>query len=241
MLAGSARHAPQQGSGVSAVRPIFRHRVAAAFVGVAMVAVLVGGGLWLRYYWTVGRYVVSTEDAYVMSDATMVTAPASGVFVTASIHDDAHVGRGQLVAMIGDEPIRSAFSGTVRHVFAAAGEAVRKGTDLWSIAPDGRAYVVAGFKTSQLAPVHAGQSALIRLRGFPNLRIHGRVAPLPDIRRTSLSTPRGSSRPSTDPRVAIRIDLDHRPGRVDWLVGLPVRLQIDTKPAGGERLHGRRH
>ena len=168
-----------------------------------------------------------------MSDATMITAPEAGVLTAEFVHDGTHVERHQVVATIDGHPIKSEIAGTVRLLDATVGDDLLKGADLWSIAPDGRAYVIAGFKASRLVRIRGGQPVSIRVDGFPKLQLSGMVAPLPDVKRETIATPRGSSHPSSDPRVTIRIDLDRAGPNTDWLTGMPVRVQIDTRSSKG--------
>jgi membrane fusion protein (multidrug efflux system) len=67
--------------------------------GVAALA-LIGAG-WFAYdYLTVGRYVVSTDDAYVRADATTLAAKVSGYVAAIDIKDNTFVRAGDVIARI---------------------------------------------------------------------------------------------------------------------------------------------
>jgi membrane fusion protein (multidrug efflux system) len=69
--------------------------------GVAAV-VLIGAG-WFAYdYLTVGRYMVSTDDAYVRADATTLAAKVSGYVAAIEARDNTFVRAGDVIARIDD-------------------------------------------------------------------------------------------------------------------------------------------
>lgn len=143
---------------------------------------------------------------------------------------NAHVRRNEIVATIDGRPVVSHVAGTVSRVFARAGDRLPKGAPLVSIAPDGKAYVVADFNLSRLKSVRSGQPVSIRVDGFPQFRFHGVVAPLPKVAAGSAPGPHGSDYPATERWTTVRIDLDRPASDMDWLLGLPVRAVVDTRP-----------
>ncbi|HZE55632.1 MAG TPA: HlyD family secretion protein [Bradyrhizobium sp.] len=66
----------------------------------AAVAVLAGAAWYGFDYWTVGRYLVSTDDAYVKADNTTVAPKVSGYLHEVLIGDNEHVRAGQVLARI---------------------------------------------------------------------------------------------------------------------------------------------
>jgi membrane fusion protein, multidrug efflux system len=68
---------------------------------VAMV-VLAGAGAYARYYWDTGRFLKSTDDAYVQADSTIVAPKVSGDLREVLVDDNQRVNAGQVVARIGD-------------------------------------------------------------------------------------------------------------------------------------------
>jgi membrane fusion protein (multidrug efflux system) len=66
----------------------------------AAVAVL-GGAAWFGHdYWTVGRYLVSTDDAYVQADNTTIAPKVSGYLREVLVGDNERVKAGQILARI---------------------------------------------------------------------------------------------------------------------------------------------
>ena len=66
----------------------------------AAVAALAGAGWYGFDYWTVGRYMVSTDDAYVKADNTTVAPKVSGYLHEVLVGDNERVRAGQLLARI---------------------------------------------------------------------------------------------------------------------------------------------
>ena len=66
----------------------------------AAVAALAGAGWYGFDYWTVGRYLVSTDDAYVKADNTTVAPKVSGYLHEVLVGDNERVRAGQLLARI---------------------------------------------------------------------------------------------------------------------------------------------
>ena len=70
-----------------------------ASVAVAALA----GASWYGYdYWTVGRFLVSTDDAYVKADNTTIAPKVSGYLDRVLVGDNEHVKAGQVLARIDD-------------------------------------------------------------------------------------------------------------------------------------------
>ena len=74
----------------------------------AGLAVLAFGALEVKSYWTVGRYYVSTDDAYVGADNTVVAPKVAGYVHALLVSDNQPVKAGQLLARIDDRDFRDA-------------------------------------------------------------------------------------------------------------------------------------
>jgi membrane fusion protein (multidrug efflux system) len=73
----------------------------------AVVALAAGG--WYGYHWlTVGRFIVSTDDAYVRADATTLAAKVSGYVSAIGVGDNTYVHTGDVIARIDDGDYRLA-------------------------------------------------------------------------------------------------------------------------------------
>jgi membrane fusion protein (multidrug efflux system) len=79
-----------------------------ALMGAALVALLVGGGYYGYDYWTVGRFTVSTDDAYVRANNTTLAAKVSGYVSTIVPEDNAQVRAGDVIATLDDGDYRLA-------------------------------------------------------------------------------------------------------------------------------------
>src|SRR6202165_3908406 len=68
----------------------------------AAVAVLAGAAWYGWNYWTVGQYLVSTDDAYVKAGNTTVAPKVSGYLHEVLVGDNERVRAGQILARIAD-------------------------------------------------------------------------------------------------------------------------------------------
>ncbi|MFL6840553.1 MAG: HlyD family secretion protein [Bradyrhizobium sp.] len=77
-----------------------------------------------HYYLTTGRYLETTDDAYVKADSTIMAPKVSGYIAQVLVNDNQPVTAGQLLAKIDDRDFRAALSQAQADV-AAAEAAVR--------------------------------------------------------------------------------------------------------------------
>jgi membrane fusion protein (multidrug efflux system) len=78
------------------------------------------GAVWYGYdYWTIGQYLVSTDDAYVQADNTTVAPKVSGYPHDVLIGDNERVKAGQTLARIDDRDFRVALDQSKADVAAA--------------------------------------------------------------------------------------------------------------------------
>jgi len=88
------------------------------FLGVGLVA-LIGAGYFGWDYWTIGQYLVSTDDAYVQADNTIVAPKVSGYLDNVLVNDNQTVKAGQVLAHIDDRDFRAALAQAQADVIAA--------------------------------------------------------------------------------------------------------------------------
>ncbi len=74
----------------------------------ASVLTLAGAGHFGWDYWTVGRFQVSTDDAYVKADSTTIAPKVSGYIASVLVGDNEPVKAGQILAKIDDRDFRVA-------------------------------------------------------------------------------------------------------------------------------------
>lgn len=94
-----------------------------AGVGAALVAVLAIGDFGYRY-WTVGKFLESTDDAYVKADFTTVAPKVSGYIAEVLVADNQPVKAGQVLARIDDRDLKTALD-QARAEVAGAEAAIR--------------------------------------------------------------------------------------------------------------------
>jgi membrane fusion protein (multidrug efflux system) len=75
---------------------------------VIAVALITAAGSYGRYYWTVGRFLQSTDDAYVQADSTIVAPKVSGSLSEVLVADNQPVKTGQPLAKIDDRDYAAA-------------------------------------------------------------------------------------------------------------------------------------
>jgi membrane fusion protein, multidrug efflux system len=86
--------------------------------GAGLAAIAAAG--WYGYdYWTVGRFNVSTDDAYVQADNVTIAPKVSGYLVDVLVQDNETVKAGQVLASIDDRDYKVALDEAKANVLAA--------------------------------------------------------------------------------------------------------------------------
>src|SRR6201999_4398925 len=85
----------------------------------AAVAALAGASWYGFDYWTVGRFLVSTDDAYVRADNTTIAPKVSGYLREVVVGDNEHVKAGQVLARIDERDFKVALDQARADVAAA--------------------------------------------------------------------------------------------------------------------------
>src|SRR6266851_334714 len=78
--------------------------------GLALAAGIAGTTDYGYRYWTVGRYLETTDDAYVKADYTTVAPKVSGYIAEILIEDNQRVSAGQILARIDDRDLATALA-----------------------------------------------------------------------------------------------------------------------------------
>jgi membrane fusion protein (multidrug efflux system) len=92
-------------------------RFAIGAEALAALAMLLAAG---AYYWTVGRFIQSTDDAYVQADASPIAPKISGYVARLLVNDKQAVKAGQPLAVIDDREMQAAFDEAKANASAAA-------------------------------------------------------------------------------------------------------------------------
>ena len=95
-----------------------------AALALAVVLGVAGAADFGHYYLTTGRYLETTDDAYVKADSTIVAPKVSGYIADVRVSDNEPVKAGQLLARIGDRDFKTALNQADADV-AASEAAVR--------------------------------------------------------------------------------------------------------------------
>jgi len=92
---------------------------------------LLAGAAWYGWdYWTVGRYLVSTDDAYVKADNTTIAPKVSGYLTDVLVGDNQLVKAGQVLARIDDRDFKVALDQAKADVAAAQAAVASKQAQL---------------------------------------------------------------------------------------------------------------
>ncbi|WP_119270976.1 HlyD family secretion protein [Taklimakanibacter deserti] len=97
----------------------------ALFAGVA-VAALAGAADYGWSYWTVGRFLVSTDDAYVKADSTTIAPKVSGYIAAVLVNDNQPVKAGDILARIDDRDFKVALEQAKAQIASAEANIANK-------------------------------------------------------------------------------------------------------------------
>ena len=96
-----------------------RWPVRQVITALAALIVLTGLSYYGHYYWTTGRYLVSTDDATVDADSVIISPKISGYLAEVAVEDNQTVHAGQILARIDDRDYRTAVAGAQANVDSA--------------------------------------------------------------------------------------------------------------------------
>ncbi len=82
-----------------------RKRLAVSGIGLA---VLIGASVFGYHYWTVGRFIESTDDAYVGGDVTVIAPKVPGFIAEVAVTDNQMVHAGDLLVKLDDRDYKAA-------------------------------------------------------------------------------------------------------------------------------------
>lgn len=116
LTASTSNEAPAAPAPALTVKQGRLRRVLTASTAIALIA----GAAWFGWdYWTVGRFQVSTDDAYIKADNTTIAPKVSGYLSDVLVGDNEHVTAGQVLARIDDRDFRVALDQAKADVAAA--------------------------------------------------------------------------------------------------------------------------
>jgi membrane fusion protein, multidrug efflux system len=97
-----------------------KRRLRTTLFAVGSFAVLVTAGLYGHSWWTSGRFMVSTDDAYLQADSVAISPEVAGYIAAVPVQDNEQVAPGQLLARIDDRDFRAALASAQANADAAA-------------------------------------------------------------------------------------------------------------------------
>ena len=105
---------------VDAERQLRRKRFGRRAIAACAIVAVVGTGSWMgNQYWTVGRFIETTDDAYVKANSTIVAPKVSGYVADLLVDDNQSVKAGQMLARIDDRDLHAALDEAAASVAAA--------------------------------------------------------------------------------------------------------------------------
>lgn len=107
-----------------------KRRVRQAMAACAGLALAAAGGWEGFQYWTVGRFMESTDDAYVKADSTIIAPKVSGYVARLLVDDNQSVKAGQTLARIDDRDLRAALREATANVAAATASVANLGAQI---------------------------------------------------------------------------------------------------------------
>jgi membrane fusion protein (multidrug efflux system) len=103
------------------VAPPFGLQLSRRTLALACLAAIVGlGAAWYGHeWWTVGRYIESTDDAYIGGDITVIAPKVAGFIAEIAVTDNQSVHQGDLLVKLDDRDYRAALAKAEGAVAAA--------------------------------------------------------------------------------------------------------------------------
>jgi membrane fusion protein (multidrug efflux system) len=100
-------------------KPVRKRRGRSLLLGATAIALIAAGIYYGHNYWTVGRFHISTDDAYVKADNSSIAPKVSGYIAEVVVGDNETVKAGQPLARIDDRDFKAALDQAKADVAAA--------------------------------------------------------------------------------------------------------------------------
>ncbi len=136
---------------------------------VAGAAVALAAVLWLREWWTVGRFLETTDDAFVAADITTIASKVPGFVTRVAVADNQSVKAGDLLAVIDDRDYQAAL--TRAQATVQAQEAALANLDAQSSLQAATIEQDQAKVASAEAELHRAQDDAVRSRNLATRRV----------------------------------------------------------------------
>ena len=198
--AGNVRHSDASLDGESQMPPLKSgRRLRLKPIALAIVAVCAGFALIATavHWWTVGRFIESTDDAYVGGDVTVIAPKVAGFIASLNVSDNQPVHAGDLLLKLDDRDYRAALAK------AEAAVAIQEAalTNL-----DANRYLQEAVISQAQASVTAADAEIIRTRDDQ--------ARLKNLLRSSAVSVQESEKADADYKEAVAADEKSRAGLI---------------------------
>jgi multidrug resistance efflux pump len=133
--------------------------------------------------------------------------------------------------------IRSPVNGWVTNLLAQVGNYATVGQNIISVVNADSFWVDAYFEETQLAPIHEGDPARIKLMGYSQI-VHGHVGSIARAINVPNAQPNSQGLATVNPiftwvrlaqRIPVRIEVDQVPPGVTLVAGMTATVEIDRK------------
>jgi len=98
---------------------LYGRKLKRAALALALLASVSAAGDYGRYYWTAGRYLISTDDAYVDAHSAPISPKVAGYISDVSVNDNEFVKAGRVIARIDPRDYQTALDQAHANVAAA--------------------------------------------------------------------------------------------------------------------------
>ena len=105
--------------GVTIAKQRSRRSLKRLLIAVGALLFFVGLAFYAHYYWTIGRFLVSTDDAYVAAHSVLISPKISGYLSEAPVDDNQPVKAGEVLARIEPHDYQTALDQARANVAAA--------------------------------------------------------------------------------------------------------------------------
>jgi membrane fusion protein (multidrug efflux system) len=97
-----------------------KRRLRSALFALGGVALLAAAGFYGHGWWTSGRFMVATDDAYLQADSVTISPEVAGYIAAVPVQDNQRVAPGQVLARIDDRDYRATLASAQANADAAA-------------------------------------------------------------------------------------------------------------------------